>query len=105
MRRDVHAALHLIIRSDYTSNDNNEHTTTTTNNNNNNNRVVAREHADDRELRADNLSAGRRGADEAVVASRVERAERLRLNGVEDLVLMLSIYFVGLVCCLCVLPK
>mmetsp|Transcript_96000 Transcript_96000/g.248258 ORF Transcript_96000/g.248258 Transcript_96000/m.248258 type:complete len:606 (-) Transcript_96000:3275-5092(-) len=48
-------------------------------------RIITRQHADDCELGADNLSAGGWSADEAVVVRGVERAERLCLNGVEDL--------------------
>mmetsp|Transcript_19882 Transcript_19882/g.59474 ORF Transcript_19882/g.59474 Transcript_19882/m.59474 type:complete len:1131 (-) Transcript_19882:1421-4813(-) len=47
--------------------------------------VVAKEHAQHRELSADDLSAGRRCANEAIVVRGVQRAERLRLNRVEHL--------------------
>mmetsp|Transcript_117329 Transcript_117329/g.373812 ORF Transcript_117329/g.373812 Transcript_117329/m.373812 type:complete len:986 (+) Transcript_117329:1016-3973(+) len=47
--------------------------------------VVAHQHPEQGELRADDLSGGRRRADQAVVVRGVERAESLRLNGVEHL--------------------
>mmetsp|Transcript_146031 Transcript_146031/g.364121 ORF Transcript_146031/g.364121 Transcript_146031/m.364121 type:complete len:308 (+) Transcript_146031:2311-3234(+) len=48
-------------------------------------RVVPKEHSQDGELGTDDLTGGRRCADEAVVVGGVEGAEGLRLNGVEHL--------------------
>mmetsp|Transcript_120927 Transcript_120927/g.337455 ORF Transcript_120927/g.337455 Transcript_120927/m.337455 type:complete len:426 (+) Transcript_120927:1780-3057(+) len=59
MRRHVHAALHGVR--------------------------IAQEHAHYGELGADRFAARRRCADQAIVVRRVEGAERLRLDGVEDL--------------------
>mmetsp|Transcript_57678 Transcript_57678/g.103594 ORF Transcript_57678/g.103594 Transcript_57678/m.103594 type:complete len:900 (+) Transcript_57678:1228-3927(+) len=48
-------------------------------------RVIPGEHPDNGKLSANDLSTGCRSTDQAVVVGRVKRAERLGLNGVEDL--------------------
>mmetsp|Transcript_113777 Transcript_113777/g.326945 ORF Transcript_113777/g.326945 Transcript_113777/m.326945 type:complete len:596 (+) Transcript_113777:2084-3871(+) len=47
--------------------------------------IVAGEHPQDRKLGANDLAAGRRRADQAVVVGGVQSAERLRLDGIENL--------------------
>mmetsp|Transcript_58331 Transcript_58331/g.131371 ORF Transcript_58331/g.131371 Transcript_58331/m.131371 type:complete len:260 (+) Transcript_58331:2391-3170(+) len=57
---------------------------------------VAHEHPKHSKLSADRLAACRRGADQAVVVCGVECAERLRLNGVEDLQPLGGVELLGL---------